>query len=134
METPVGLTKDAGFQIGVRKTIDYSFDKVWNFFFSDEGVKIWLGNLVTEVGIKKHYKTEEGIEGQINLFKLHSHIRLTWKRKDWENFSMLQIRIIRAKDKTTISFHQDKLLDEQQREEVKTYWEEKINRIEKLLR
>jgi hypothetical protein len=134
METPVGLTKDAGFQIGVRKTIDYPFDKVWIFFFSDEGVKICLGNLITEVGIKKPYHTEEGIEGTINLFKLHSHIRLTWKRKDWENFSMLQIRIIRAKNKTTISFHQDKMLDEQQREEMKMYWEEKIDRIEKSLR
>ena len=42
----VRQTKDAGFQIGVRKTLPISIDKAWDFLFSDEGLEIWLGKLM----------------------------------------------------------------------------------------
>jgi uncharacterized protein YndB with AHSA1/START domain len=130
----VGRTKDAGFQIGVRKTFPVSAEQAWEFLFSAEGLSIWLGEVSEEgLGLKKSYTTKEGVEGKINVFKPYSHIRLTWKRKSWDNTSAVQVRIIDAKGKATISFHQDKLWDINQRAEMKLYWDKIVERIGKKL-
>ena len=127
----VWQTKDAGFQIGVRKTFAVPIETVWNFLFSEKGLSIWLGNTSLEnFELGKSYKTKEEIEGKVNVFQPNSHIRLTWKPKHWTNASALQIRVIPSKEKTTISFHQDKLLDSKQRDEMKKYCDEVIKKIE----
>ncbi len=126
----IGQTKDAGFQIGVRKTFAVDAETVWKFLFSEKGLSTWLGKINLEnLELGKPYKTKEEIEGKVNVFKPNSHIRLTWKPKHWANTSALQIRIIPSKEKTTISFHQDKLLDSKQRGEMKKYWEEVIEKV-----
>ena len=122
MEKQLGQTKDAGFQLGIRKTFPVSTEKVWDFLFSKRGLKIWLGNLKNELEIKKEYETENGISGLVRVFKAYSHIRLNWKRKTWENMSTVQIRVIGNEDKTTIAIHQEKLLNAGQRNEIKGYW------------
>jgi len=55
-----GQTKDVGFQFGIRKTFPVSTEKVWDFLFSEQGLKIWLGKLKNELEIKKEYETENG--------------------------------------------------------------------------
>lgn len=129
-EKPVGLTKDAGWQFGLRRTLPYSLEYLWDFMFSMKGLKIWLGELDKEPEIKKAYKTKDGIEGLIRVFTPYSHIRLSWKKKDWENISIVQVRVIGNREKATISFHHEKLSDSHQREEMKLYWNKKMTEIE----
>ena len=43
--SPVGLTKDAGWQIGVRKTLPVALEDAWNLLVSEEGLSLWLGDL-----------------------------------------------------------------------------------------
>lgn len=125
-----GQTKDVGFVVGVRKTFDIPTDVAWDLLFSKEGVNLWLGQLTSgDLSLDQPYCTAAGIEGHVSVFKPHSHIRLTWKRKDWENTSRVQVRVIKAKDKTTISFHQEKLLDKAQREEMKAYWQDILDKL-----
>ena len=57
MENQVGKTKDVGFQFGIRKTFPVSTEKVWDFLFSKNGLKIWLGKLKNELEIKKEYSS-----------------------------------------------------------------------------
>ena len=129
-----GQTKDVGFQIGVRRTFPVSVNLAWDFLFSDKGLSFWLGKIDSgDIEPDNSYKTKEGIEGKISVLKPYSHIRLTWKRKDWENVSTLQIRVIPAKEKTTISFHQDKLMNSGQREEMKSYWNKILEEIKNKL-
>lgn len=135
MEKIIGQTKDRGFQIGVRKTLPVSYDIAWDFLFSDEGLRVWLGKINTdEFELSKTYKTKDGIEGKINVLKTNSHIRLTWKPKNWANTSAIQIRVINAKGKTKISFHQDKLLDSIQRDEMKKHWDAVLEKITETLK
>jgi uncharacterized protein YndB with AHSA1/START domain len=129
----VGDTKDAGFQFGLRKTFHISFDEVWNFMFSLNGLKIWLGSLAIELSEKQDYKTKEGIEGEIRLIKVHSHIRLTWKKKGWDNVSQLQVRVMNTDGKTVIGFHQDHLSDANQRNEMKDHWNKVMEKISREL-
>jgi len=81
MENQLGKTKDVGFQFGIRKTFSVSCEKVWDFLFSENGLKIWLGKLKNVLEIKKEYETENGVTGLVRVFKANSHIRLNWKPK-----------------------------------------------------
>lgn len=129
----VGETKDSGFQFGLRKTFNMPYEEVWDFMFSADGLKIWLGSLANELAEKVHYKTKEGIEGEIRLIKENSHIRLTWKKKGWDNVSQLQVRIMKNEGKTVISFHHDHLLDVNQRSEMDVHWNKVMEKISKEL-
>jgi uncharacterized protein YndB with AHSA1/START domain len=90
--------------------------------FSEKGLQLWLGKLEGELEIKKVYKTKDGIEGLVRVFTPNSHIRMTWKKKNWGNISTVQVRVIGNSEKATIIFHQEKLIDENQRKEMKSYW------------
>ena len=126
----IGQTKDAGFEVGVRKTFPVSVEQAWDFLFSDQGIAIWLGGIRPDTfDINQNYKTEEGTEGKPTIFKPYSHTRLTWRKKDWDNTSTLQLRVLDAKGKATVSFHQEKLLNSKQRDEMKAHWDQVIAQI-----
>ena len=131
MNKQVGQTKDVGFQFGVRKSFKVPVNAIWNFMFSAQGVNIWLGELSNELTLNKPYKTKNGIEGFVRVFKVDSHIRLSWKKKKWDNMSLVQLRIYGDSQKSTISFHQEKLASAEQREEVKTHWNGIMNQVSK---
>jgi hypothetical protein len=123
MRKPPGKTKDAGYQFGIRKSFPVTNEQAWKFMFSRKGIHIWLGRPDTysfQEGTR--VRTAEGIEGTIKVFTIFSHIRMTWKKPEWNNFSRLQIRVIPGKGKTTISIHQEMLNGSAQRAEMKNYW------------
>jgi len=126
----IGQTKDAGFEVGVRKTFPVSVEQAWDFLFSDQGFSIWLTGVDPDkFEINQNYKTEEGTEGKPGIFKPYSRTRLTWRKKDWDNTSTLQLRVLDAKGKATVSFHQEKLLNSKQRDEMKAHWDRVIAQI-----
>jgi len=133
MKNQLGKTQDAGFQFGIRRTVPVPVEKAWDFLFSEEGVKIWLGKLRTTFELGRELETEEGISGRVRVWKPLSHIRMSWKPKAWEHASTLQIRIIGTKKKSVIAIHQEKLLNAAQREEMKQYWTEVMGRLIKAL-
>ena len=128
---PTGLSKDAGYMVGARKTFPVSKDAAWDFLFSDEGLRTWLGKIsADDIEPGKSFKTKEGIEGTITTFVPGSHFRMKWKRKDWPNEVILQVRVIPANEKTTISFMQEKLVSAKQRAEMKKHWTEVLEQME----
>jgi len=129
VKNQIGKTKDVGFQFGIRKTIPVSTEKVWDFLFSENGLKIWLGKLKSELELKKDFETENEIKGLVRVFKPNSHIRLNWKPKTWENISTVQIQVIGNENKATIAIHQEKLLNSEQRIEMKKYWTEIMEKL-----
>ncbi|GAA0884387.1 hypothetical protein GCM10009120_29850 [Sphingobacterium siyangense subsp. cladoniae] len=119
MANNIGLTKDAGWQFGIRKTVATSLEKLWNIFFSDRGLSYW----------------SEGVDRNFSTFKEYSHIRTKWRHRDFTEDANLQIRFIpsKNKDKTTVSIHVDKLKNENERELCKEYWSKVIEDLNKLL-
>jgi uncharacterized protein YndB with AHSA1/START domain len=126
---PVGQTKDAGFQIGVRKTFAVDRNKLWAFILSKKGVELWFGDIAAELPYQIPFNSAKGMEGLITTLQEGSHLRMKWKKPGWEHFSMLQIRIIPAGNGATLSFHQDQLADGRQREEMREHWKEVIRKI-----
>ena len=128
----VGLTKDVGFQVGVRRTFNLTPEEAWEKLLSKKGKSIWLGKLISgDVSSDFGFRTKDGIEGKKRVFKPFSHFRIDYKKTEWTNQSMLQVRVIKMKDKTkaTIRFHQEKLLDSNQREEMKKHWEAVLAKV-----
>lgn len=96
---------------------------------SENGLKFWLGDLENELEINKDYRTKNGIIGLVRVFEPNSHIRLNWKKKNWENMSTVQVRVIGTQEKSTIAIHQERLLNPEQRAGMKEYWAEIMNNI-----
>lgn len=129
-----GKTKATGYQMGARKTLPINHDQAWEFLFSEPVIQHWFGK--TDKGALEADKdlwSESGITIRITTLIPGSHLRMKWKRPEWDNFSTLQIRIIANKGKTTFSFHQENLLSSKQRKEMKEHWHSVIRIMEKLV-
>lgn len=67
----------------------------------------------------------------MTVFSPYSHLRMKWQPAGWQHNSTLQIRVIPSKGKTTISVHQDHLLNSAQREEMKAHWQQVLEMFKK---
>jgi uncharacterized protein YndB with AHSA1/START domain len=126
----VGHTADSGWQVGVSKTVPYPIAVLWEFLVSREGVEIWLGpcpELPRARGVA--YETASGTAGEVRSFRDLEKIRLTWRPKDWDHDSTLQVTVSAAGAKATLRFHQEWLADSEEREEQREYWKNVIERV-----
>jgi uncharacterized protein YndB with AHSA1/START domain len=128
----VGKTADAGYQIGVRRTLASPEERVWAVLLSPEGLRIWLGG-VAELVAGKPFAFKDGTSGQVRVHKPWSHLRLTWRHPALERPSVLQVRVIPARTGTTLSIHQEQLAGPAVRADMKAHWEQVINRLAELL-
>jgi activator of HSP90 ATPase len=120
-----------GFQFSIRKTFPISVDMLWEFILSEEGFSVWLGEIdMNDFELNKSFKTAEGIEGKMTVFKPDCHFRLSWKPTHWEKPSTIEIRITNSKGKASVVIHQTRLYTNAQREEMKIYWKSVIDRME----
>jgi len=130
--TPVGVTKDAGVQIGVRRTLAASKERIWNFMLSSGGRKLWIGS-VPEFRLEKGFgfASAEGVTGKLTVIEPLRKLRMTWKRPEWERPSRLQLYVLPASQgKTTVAIHQEMLDDVYIRELMRRHWEEALRRIQ----
>ena len=133
-DKPVGLTKDTGYQVGARRTIDVPHSAAWDFILSPEGLKIWLGPVSSiELREKESYKLDDGVSGEVRVLKPGSHIRLTWQPSDYPRPSTIQVRVIPKGEKTTIAFHQEHLPDPSVREERLAFFKHALAQLEQVL-
>ncbi len=133
--TPVGMTKDAGVQIGVRKTLAVTKEQAWHFLASTQGLRLWIGDVSSMKWLKGHeFDSEDGISGKLTVVKPYEKLRLTWKRKDWEQYSRLQIVLLATSTgKTTIAVHQEMLEDIYMREMMRRHWEEMLHKMRDMM-
>ena len=130
----VGQTKNAGFEIGVRKTLSVSPQNLWGFIISNEGLKLWLHvdkPISWEEGAE--YRASDGATGIVRIFTPGSHVRLTWQPGGWPKPSTLQVRVMPNGEKATLSFHQENLTGAEEREQMLHKWAEIVKKIEKEL-
>ncbi|SPF03058.1 activator of Hsp90 ATPase 1 family protein [Streptomyces sp. MA5143a] len=74
-----GLTQDAGWEIGVSRTLAQPPDTVWEFISGPRGLALWLGagaRLTPERGAP--YTTDAGIGGEVRGYRPRERIRVTY--------------------------------------------------------
>lgn len=130
---PVGVTKDAGVQIGVRKTLDAAKEEVWSFLLSPEGLSMWIGDIPSlplQAGCE--FESKEGVSGKITVVEPLRKLRMTWKRPEWDKPSRLQMYVLSANSgKTTVAIHQEMLEDVYMREVMRRFWDDVLNKMKK---
>jgi uncharacterized protein YndB with AHSA1/START domain len=121
---PVGLSKDAGWEIGVSKTLPYSVPELWEFVSSAEGIAVWLGEgaVLGEPG--SSYETTDGTTGEVRSKNENDRIRVTWRPADWSQDSTVQVALSGSGAKTVLRFHQERLADAEQRARQRTHWQQ----------
>lgn len=130
----VGLTKDVGWQIGVRRTLPIASAAAWRMVTSPEGVDLWLGGdpgLRWEKG--KSYQLEDGSSGEVRVFTPDSNLRITWQPGDWARASTIQVRVVPKGEKTVIVFHQEHLPGPVEREERRQHFISALDGLERLI-
>jgi len=117
-----GRTRDAGWEVGVRRTVAAPIEDVWDFLLGD-GLAIWLGE--TDVRFEKgsEYETTDGVVGHIRSYTPVQKMRLSWKPTEWNHDSILQVSVKEAADGgTTIGFHQERLAGRDERKTMLGHW------------
>src|SRR5688500_4732268 len=108
---PVGKTKDAGWEIGVSRTVPCTVDAAWDLVMSAAGLDGWLGPgvgaLPDEPGAG--YATADGVQGELRSFRPLDRVRLTWQPPGWSHDSTVQVAVrATPSGKTSLRFHQER--------------------------
>jgi uncharacterized protein YndB with AHSA1/START domain len=123
---PTGLTKDAGWQIGVSRTLPHPLAVVWDFISSPAGLALWLGSgavLTPERGAR--YQTAAGVVGEVRGYRPADRIRVT------HGSTTMQVALAPAGrgTRTTLRFHQERLANAEEREQRRTHWQSVLEQV-----
>lgn len=130
----VGQTADAGYQIGVQKTIPIPQDLAWELLVVGPGLEVWLGETQPlDLCKGQEYVTSNGVSGEIRSVAAGQRLRLTWSHPDLARPSTLQVMFIASGEKTSVRFHQEKLSSQEERELMRGHWREVLSKIEELV-
>ena len=130
----VGQTADAGYQIGVQKTLSIPQDLAWELLVVGPGRDVWLGE-TQPLHLRKgaEYVTSNGVSGEIRSVAPGQRLRLTWSHPDLAKPSTLQVMFIASGEKTSVRFHQEKLSSQDEREQMRRHWREVLGKLEELV-
>lgn len=130
-----GQTLDAGFQVGVQKTVAAARADIWSVLTGGQGVASWLGDdvsLALEEGAG--YGAVDGPSGEVRVLVPGDRLRLTWQPGDWPRPSTLQVRLTGTDDgRTVVSVHHEHLPDRPARDAMRVRWREALAELARRL-
>jgi uncharacterized protein YndB with AHSA1/START domain len=130
----VGQTRDAGFQVGMRRTLPVPPSKVWPLLTSPKGRSIWLGDLPRFRWAKgATFTLADGTTGEVRVYERNSHLRLTWQPPGWERPSTIQVRAIPSGDWTVVAFHQERMPNARTRAQRRMVFAAALEELQKRL-
>jgi uncharacterized protein YndB with AHSA1/START domain len=128
---PTGLTKDAGWEIGVSRTLPVPKPHVWDFLTSAAGAALWLGDGATIPSEKgEPIVTAAGGEGQLRSLRHLDRVRLRWRPAGWQHDTVVQLVVVGDDAKTSIRFHQERLANAKERERQRAHWSQVLDLVE----
>ncbi|MFN8379584.1 MAG: SRPBCC domain-containing protein [Anaerolineae bacterium] len=131
---PIGLTHDAGWEIGARRTVELTPAEAWALLTSPRGLRCWLGEAEDwklEPGATYHLP--DGTSGTVRVVS-DSHLRMTWQPPGWDRASTIQVRAIAtSRNRAVISFHQEHLPDPDARSERSAFFHAALDALETLV-
>lgn len=120
---PTGLTKDAGWQVGVSRTLPVDFDTAWEYLLSPAGLSLWLGDgLAGPLEKGRTYETIEGTTGEIRSLRPGDRVRLTWRPPGRQQEAIVQLVLRPAVTGCSVRFHSERLDSENEREAMRSHW------------
>lgn len=127
---PTGLTKDAGWQIGVSRTLPHPPTTVWDLVSGPRGLALWLGTGVQLSSPRRGsaYRTDAGVAGEVRGYRHGERIRLTYGP------TTVQVTLTPAEGgRTVLRFHQERMADARERERQRAHWRRALAAIAEAL-
>ncbi|MDX2698491.1 SRPBCC domain-containing protein [Streptomyces ipomoeae] len=120
-----GLTKDAGWEIGVSRTLPRSPSAVWEFISGPRGLELWLGRgarFAPERGAS--YVTDAGVGGEVRGYRPGDRIRVTY------GDTTVQVAVSAAAGgRAVLRFHQERMASAEERERRRAHWQRVMGRV-----
>ncbi|HVL98922.1 MAG TPA: SRPBCC domain-containing protein [Egibacteraceae bacterium] len=130
----VGETADAGFQVGVQRSVGAPAAEVWELITGRPD--LWLGaGASIEFVEGAHYEVPAGdghprVSGEVRVVKPGNRLRITWQPEAWAAPATLQLTLTTAPSgRTAVSAHLEKLPDAAAREAMRARWRAALERI-----
>ncbi len=131
---PTGKTKDAGWQIGVSRTVPVDVETAWTYLMSPAGITAWLGTGVNQpLTVGSTYCTDEGTTGEIRSVRDCDRVRFTWQPIDRPDPATGQIALTPAAGGCTFRFHSEGLASSEEREAMRSHWKTVADIVESTL-
>lgn len=133
--SPTGLTRDAGWEIGVSRTFPVPLDEAWDVVVDGPGLALWLGpGAVIPDAVGGPYRTDDGVEGELRSLRPRDRIRLTWQPEGRAGRpTTVQVVVVAGARGTSVRFHQEHLADAEERERQRAHWRAALDRLGTLL-
>lgn len=130
-DAPVGLTRDAGWQIGVSRTLALDVDAAWALLLSPTGLAAWLGDELDALPAERggRYATARGTTGELRSRHDRDRVRVTWQPPGREAPATLQATVRPAARGTSVRLHAERLRDAGEREALRARWREALERL-----
>lgn len=133
--SPTGLTRDAGWEIGVSRTFPVPVEDAWDVVVDGPGLPLWLGAgavLPDELGAA--YRTDDGAEGELRSLRPLDRVRLTYQPPGRSGRpTTVQVAVRPAATGASVRFHQEHLADADERERQRAHWSAALDRLGALL-
>jgi len=108
-----GQTKDAGWQVGARRTLPLELDQAWDLLTTSPWLQRWSGLTVLDAG-----------DPAVRSLTAQCVVRVRTAQ------SLVQLRLQPAASGTTLAFHEEHLPDEQARSRRKDHWARLLDDLE----
>lgn len=132
-ERPVGQTRDAGWQIGVTRSVPVGVEALWQLLVSPEGMDVWLGTGARPaLEAAATYTCQDGTVGEVRSYRELDRMRLTWRPPDWDHDSTVQVAVVAAGERTSLRFHQERMASAAERTAMRERWQRVGERLERL--
>lgn len=128
----VGKTQDAGWQIGVSRTLDAPLEDAWATLV--EQPEVWLGagaQIPNEVGAQ--WQAADGTAGELRSRREGDRLRLTLRPPDADHETTVQVAVRAAGSRTSVRFHQERMLDAGERAKQRAHWQGVLDRLAEAL-
>lgn len=134
--SPTGLTRDAGWEIGVSRTFPVPAEQAWDVVVDGPGLAVWLGEgavLPDQVG--GSVRADDGAEGELRSLRPLDRVRLTWQPPGRQGRpTTVQVVVVpAASGGASVRFHQEHLADADERERQRAHWKAVLDRLGDLL-
>ncbi|MEE1618404.1 SRPBCC family protein [Brachybacterium sp. J153] len=119
--TPVGLTRDAGWQLGVTRTVAAPASDVWRRLLG-EWLPQWLGVESVPQMVGAPVRDGARIRGRVVGCHVGRRVRLRWTPVTLDHETVFQVTLQEAATGTTIGIHQERLLGAAERQGLLEHW------------
>lgn len=116
-----GLTPDAGWELGVDRTLTASPEEIWERLLG-EWLPAWLGVDSVPRMVGTPLRSGAAVRGRVVGCHVGRRVRVRWTPPVLDHETVFQVTLQPAPEGTTISIHQERLLGPAARQMLLEHW------------